>query len=131
MSGTGHVADVFEASNGKCVVVWISPHSSTNVYDHIKDVETTHSHGGKSLVVWDFESAPDPDPMDALKDDERKPALTPEEMERIAEEVVVDAQKRVTDLVREKMSEPGEVTEAPEKEEDAEGTPTKPKEPKE
>ena len=66
VSGTGKVADVFEATNGKCIVVWISAHSSVNVYDHIKDVETTHSHGGKTLVVWDYESPQDPDPMERV-----------------------------------------------------------------
>lgn len=106
VSGTGRVADVFEATNGKCIVVWISPHSSVNVFDHIKDVESTHSHGGKTLVVWDYESAPDPDPMDALKDgDAEKPTLTDDELAEISTEAVEVAQKKVGEMIAQKLSE--------------------------
>jgi hypothetical protein len=87
VSGTGKVADVFEATNGKCVVVWISAHASVNVYDHIKDVETTHSHGGKSLVIWDWESPPDPDPMDKVLDADR-PKLSDSDAAKVAEQIV-------------------------------------------
>ncbi len=104
VSGTGKVADVFEATNGKCMVVWISAHSSVNVYDHIKDVETTHSHGGKTLVVWDYESPPEPDPMDKiLKAD--KPELTEEEVEEIAEETAAEVSQIAAAKVAEKIAE--------------------------
>ena len=109
VSGTGKVADVFEATNGKCIVVWISPHSSTNIYDNVKHVESTHSHGGKSMVVWEWESAPDADPMDAIKEKlkevEDEPALTEEEMEEIAEAAAADAKKKVAEKIAEKMAE--------------------------
>lgn len=106
VSGTGKVADVFEATNGKCIVVWISPHSSTNIYDNVKHVESTHSHGGKSLVVWDYESPAEPDPMDALKDDDA-PAikLSEEELGKIAEEVAEDAKAKIGEKIAEKMAE--------------------------
>lgn len=109
VSGTGKVADVFEATNGKCIVVWISPHSSTNVYDNVKHVESTHSHGGKSMVIWDWESAPDPDPMDLVKERiqaiEDEPVLTDEEMEEIAEAAANEAKKKVAEKIAEKMAE--------------------------
>lgn len=104
VSGTGKVADVFEATNGKCMVVWISAHASVNVYDHIKDVETTHSHGGKTLVVWDYESPPDPDPMDRiLKAD--KPELNDEEIDAIAEEASAAASEIAATKIAEKIAE--------------------------
>jgi len=104
VSGTGKVADVFEATNGKCIVVWNSAHTSVNVYDHIKDVETTHSHGGKSLVVWDYESPPDPDPMDKLTETD-KPELSDEEIEEIAEEATAAASEIAAAKVAEKIAE--------------------------
>ena len=110
VSGTGKVADVFEATNGKCIVVWISAHSSTNIYDNVKHVESTHSHGGKTNVVWDWESPPDPDPMDALEVVE-KPTLTEEEMEEIAAEAAEVANKKVVDKIAEKMAETPDLSE--------------------
>lgn len=109
VSGTGKVADVFEASNGKCIVVWISPHSSTNIYDNVKHVESTHSHGGKSLVVWDYESPADPDPMDALKDEDASPIeLSEEELGKIAEEAAEGAKAAIAEKIAVKMAEAAE-----------------------
>jgi hypothetical protein len=117
VSGTGKVADVFEATNGKCIIVWRSAHSSVNVYDNIKHLESTHSHGGKSLVIWDWESAPDPDPMDTPKEDEgEKPALTEEEAEEIAQRAAEEGQRLVAAKLAQKLSEPGEIDGVPEKE---------------
>jgi len=104
VSGTGNVADVFEATNGKCIVIWNSAHSSVNVYDHIKDVERTHSHGGKSLVVWDYESPPEPDPMDKLVESD-KPELSDEEIDEIAEEATAAASEIAATKVAEKIAE--------------------------
>lgn len=104
VSGVGKVADVFEATNGKCVVVWISAHASVNVYDHIKDVETTHSHGGKSLVVWDYESPPEPDPMEEILGAD-KPELTEEEVEQIADETAEVVSQIAATKVAEKIAE--------------------------
>jgi hypothetical protein len=109
VSGVGKVADVFEATNGKCIVVWISAHSSTNVYDNVKHVESTHSHGGKTMVVWDWESEPDPDPMDALKEDDvEKPELSEEELAEIAEEAAEEAKQKVAEKIAEKMADKDE-----------------------
>ncbi len=117
VSGEGKVAEVFEASNGKCVVFWISSTPSVVVFDSIKALEVPHRHGGKTEVIWDWESPLDPDPMDALKkDDTDKPELSPEEIEEIAAGAAADAQKKVVDLIATKMQEPGEVEGAPEKE---------------
>ncbi len=104
VSGTGKVADVFEATNGKCIVVWNSAHTSVNVYDHIKDVETTHSHGGKSLVVWDYESPHEPDPMDKINAVE-KPELNDEEIDAIAEEATEAASAIAATKIAEKIAE--------------------------
>ncbi|KKL45667.1 hypothetical protein LCGC14_2353310, partial [marine sediment metagenome] len=104
VSGTGKVADVFEATNGKCVVVWISAHASVNVYDHIKDVETTHSHGGKTLVKWDYESPPEPDPMEEILGAD-KPELTEEEVEQLADETAEAVSQIAATKVAEKMAE--------------------------
>ena len=109
VSGTGKVADVFEASNGKCIVVWISPHSSTNIYDNVKHVESTHSHGGKSLVVWDYESPAEPDPMDALREDDApKVELNDEELAEIAAEAAEGAKAKIAEKIVEKMAEAAE-----------------------
>ena len=66
VSGDGKVADVFEASNGKAVVIWISSNPSVVVYDNVKAVENVHGHGGKTEVIWEWEAPRDPDPMDKV-----------------------------------------------------------------
>ena len=104
LSGIGDVADVFEASNGVCIVVWRSAHSSTNVYSHIKDVETLHSHGGKSLVVWDWESPPDPDPMEEILNAE-KPKLSEEEIDALAQAAAEAAAAPLAEKMKEKVKE--------------------------
>lgn len=114
VSGTGKVADVFEASNGKAVVIWISSNPSVVVYDNVKAVENVHGHGGKTEVVWEWEAPRDPDPMDAVID--RKVAeagaigATAVEAEKdaeanaIADEIVEDA-KQAIDRVAGKVAE--------------------------
>jgi hypothetical protein len=113
VSGIGKVADVFEATNGKCIVVWISAHSSTNVYDNVKHVESTHSHGGKSMVVWDWESEPDPDPMNALKEGAaEKTTLTDGELAEIAALAAEEAKVKVAEKIAQKMAESAATKEA-------------------
>lgn len=130
VSGTGKIADVFEATNGKCIVVWISAHSSTNIYDNVKHVESTHSHGGKTMVVWEWESEPDPDPMDALKDTEaEKPKLTDDELAEIAASAAEDAKAQVAAKIAEKMAEAAEEAEAVAEEEAPKPAPEKKKTP--
>lgn len=106
VSGEGRVADVFEASNGKCIVIWISPNTSVNVYDSAKAVENVHNHGGKTAVIWDWESPLDPDPMDALqKKDEDRPSLSEDEANAIVEEVAEATSQEVASRVAEKVAE--------------------------
>jgi hypothetical protein len=66
VSGTGKVAEVFEASNGKAILVWLSVTPSVIVFDNVKAVEAAHGHGGKTEIVWEWESDPEPDPMDEV-----------------------------------------------------------------
>jgi hypothetical protein len=106
VSGVGKVADVFEATNGKCIVIWISSHSSVNVYDHVKDVETTHSHGGKTLVVWDYESPPDPDPMDAVpKKNTAKLSVSDDEVTELAAKTADLVAETAVGLIADKVAE--------------------------
>jgi hypothetical protein len=102
VSGTGKVAEVFEASNGKCVVIWITPTPSVVCYDSIKAVEATHGHGGKTELVWDWESPKDPDPMDKVLNAD-KPALTDEEVEKIVEETAGEVASKVAGMVLQKV----------------------------
>lgn len=104
ISGTGKVADVWEASNGVCVVVWRSANSSTNVYPNIKALEATHSHGGKTLVIWDWESPPEPDPMDRILNAD-KPELTEAEIDQISEEAAEEVSRVAAAKVAEKIAE--------------------------
>jgi hypothetical protein len=115
VSGTGKIAEVVEFSNGRCVVSWTSPHSSTNVYDNVKHVEAIHSHGGKTNIEWIWEQKPDPDPMDALKDGAaEKPTLTDDELTEIATKAVEVAQKKVGEKIAQKLSEAPDKDEIPE-----------------
>ena len=108
VSGTGVVCEIFEASNGKAVVVWLTPTPSVVVYDSAKAVESNLSHGGKTKIIWDYESPPDPDPMDKILQAE-KPQLTGAEIEEIAEEtaaeVATSAAGKVTAKLAEKVAE--------------------------
>lgn len=53
VSGTGFVAEGVVFENGKCVVAWLTEHTSVCVYDHIETVEKIHGHGGKTLLAWE------------------------------------------------------------------------------
>ena len=59
VSGTGRAAEVFVSDTGAAVVVWLSEHSSVNIYKSIGDVISTHGHGGKTEVRFepDFKRA--------------------------------------------------------------------------
>ena len=84
VSGEGIVAEVFEASNGKVAVIWISENPCVTAYDHIKAVQNVHGHGGKSRIEWVWEAEPDPDPMEKVFAKKIEEAL--KEAEDIAEE---------------------------------------------
>jgi len=52
ISGTGIVAEGVEFSNKKCVIAWLTEHTSTAIYDCIEDVEAIHGHDGKTQIMW-------------------------------------------------------------------------------
>lgn len=52
VSGTGHVAEGIEFSDGICVMRWITKTSSTANYASIQDVLAIHGHGGKTVVEF-------------------------------------------------------------------------------
>ncbi len=65
VSGCGMVAEGVIFSNGKVALEWLSQHSSTNLYDSIRDVELIHGHEGRTRIVFD-------DPIDVSKKEEVK-----------------------------------------------------------
>ena len=50
VSGTGHVAEVVEFSDGTAVMNWNTETSSTGVYDSIDDLIELHGHEGKAYL---------------------------------------------------------------------------------
>lgn len=52
ISGTGTVAEGVQFANGKCVMNWLSEHTSVAIYDDIATLEAIHGHNGKTKVVW-------------------------------------------------------------------------------
>jgi hypothetical protein len=125
VSGTGRICEIFEASNGKVVVIWVTSTPSVVVFDSLKAAEFPHSHGGKTRIVWDWESPKDEDPMDAVfarkleeaggsveatgatapeQDEAEKEAEAEAEAEAIADELVEETADMV-DRVSEKTSE--------------------------
>lgn len=54
VSGTGVVAEGWESSDGKTVVIkWLSETPSLEIWPDIRHVEAIHGHGGASQIVWD------------------------------------------------------------------------------
>ncbi len=119
VSGEGdHKADVFEASDGTCIVRWLGKDGSTNVYAGVKNVTNVHAHGGKTEIKWLWEQERDPDPMDAVfekkileaggstavtKQTDAEEAAKDAEAEKLAEEIVEDAADTV-ELISEKVA---------------------------
>jgi hypothetical protein len=52
MTGEGKVAWGCMFPNGKCVLSWLSYYSAIGVYENIQQLETIHSHGGTTEIVW-------------------------------------------------------------------------------
>lgn len=52
ISGIGIVAEGVQFSNGKCVITWLTEHTSTAIYDCIEDIEAIHGHDGKTQIMW-------------------------------------------------------------------------------
>ena len=53
VSGTGRVAHVFVADNGKVAVFWLSEVKSVTLYDNVGEVTSIHSHQGKTEVIFE------------------------------------------------------------------------------
>ncbi len=56
VSGTGIVAEGVVFSTGRCVLNWLTTHSSTAMYDNVRDLEVIHGHNGKTKLVFVSES---------------------------------------------------------------------------
>lgn len=53
VSGTGHVAEGIEYSDGVCSMHWVVPPAqSTTVYKSIEDVVSIHGHNGSTQVLF-------------------------------------------------------------------------------
>lgn len=52
VSGTGAVAEIFEASDGAVAIRWTGEHPSWGLWPDMRDLEAIHGHGGKSLVQY-------------------------------------------------------------------------------
>lgn len=52
VSGIGLVAEGVEFTGGKCVLSWLTEHTSVAVYDDINILEAIHGHGGKTEIQW-------------------------------------------------------------------------------
>lgn len=52
VSGVGIVAEGVQFENGKCVLSWLTAHTSIAIYDNIEELEAIHGHNGKTVVVW-------------------------------------------------------------------------------
>ena len=54
VSGVGVVAEGWESSDGKTVVIkWLSATPSVCIYQDIRHVKALHGHGGATEIVWD------------------------------------------------------------------------------
>lgn len=66
ISGTGLVAEGWESSDGKTVVlVWLSETPSVCIYSDIRHIEAIHGHGGDTRIVFDPKPAEEPAPEGA------------------------------------------------------------------
>ncbi len=63
VSGSGRVAEGVEFSDGACALNWLTHTSCTGVYKNIKQLQSIHGHGGKTVVEWK-DDLDDVDPAD-------------------------------------------------------------------
>lgn len=52
VSGTGAVAEIFEASDGAVAIRWRGDHPAWGIWPDIRDLEAIHGHGGDSVVQY-------------------------------------------------------------------------------
>ena len=50
ISGTGVVAEGVEFANGRCVLGWLTPTSSINIYNNLEELVEIHGHEGRTVV---------------------------------------------------------------------------------
>lgn len=61
ISGTGAIAEGVQFLNGKCVLNWLTEHSSMGIYPNIKTMMAIHGHGGKTVMKLYDEKFATPD----------------------------------------------------------------------
>ena len=52
ISGTGHIADGVVFDNGRVVLNWKGPNSSTTIFPIMSDMLAVHGHGGTTKPQW-------------------------------------------------------------------------------
>lgn len=52
VSGTGVVADIYEAPDGAVAIRWRGDHPAWGIWPDIRDLEAIHGHGGDSVVQY-------------------------------------------------------------------------------
>lgn len=55
ISGTGHVAEGCQFSDGVCTMHWITDYRSTTVYADLETLVAIHGHDGATRIVWHHE----------------------------------------------------------------------------
>lgn len=58
VSGTGHVADGVQFSDGTVVVRWRGEHATTTVHRDLASVQHIHLHEGRTKLVWLYYDGP-------------------------------------------------------------------------
>jgi hypothetical protein len=52
VSGTGHVAEGVQFSDGTCVIRWLGATPSTVVWPDVDAALKVHGHGGATVLEW-------------------------------------------------------------------------------
>jgi len=52
VSGIGIVAEGVKFSTGKCVLLWVTAHTSVAIYDNLDELMAIHGHDGKTKISW-------------------------------------------------------------------------------
>lgn len=52
ISGTGVIAEGVELKNGVAVLSWLTEHTSTAIYDSVKELILIHGHKGKTRLLF-------------------------------------------------------------------------------
>lgn len=52
VSGTGHVADGVEFSDGTVAMRWMGKTPTTTMHENMASVQKVHGHDGATRIVW-------------------------------------------------------------------------------